>query len=106
METYPVFFKKGLEISAPEEVFAPEEGARVEEKAPIYKPVVAYENAVVAAVQAANPSVVSIIVSKDLPIIERCAVDPFGNLSPHVCDFFGNDFGFGFYEPCQYGKEK
>lgn len=100
------FFKKGLEISAPEEVLAPEEGARVEEEAPLYKPVVAYENAVVQAVQDANPSVVSIIVSKDLPIIERCAVDPFGNLSPNVRDFFGNDFGFGFYEPCQKGTEK
>ena len=100
------FFKKGLEISTPEEVSAPEEEVQTEEKAPIYKPVVAYENAVVAAVQAANPSVVSVIVSKDLPIIERCAVDPFGNLSPNARDFFGRDFGFGFYEPCQKGTEK
>ncbi|MDD4930832.1 MAG: trypsin-like peptidase domain-containing protein [Candidatus Colwellbacteria bacterium] len=69
---------------------------------PVDKPVVPYEakldyeEAVIEAVEAASPSVVSIVVSKDVPIIENCPVSPFGGLLG----------GTEFYVPCpsQSGK--
>lgn len=76
-----------------------------EKKEPIlYKPVIEYEEAVIDAVEKANPSVVSIVITKDLPIIENCPYNPFGDLPPEFRRFFG-DFP-QFYQPCQQGTEK
>jgi len=61
-----------------------------------YKPVIEYEEAVIAAVERIAPSVVSIVISKDLPVLEQCPYDPFGG-------FFNNSplgDGFQFYVPC------
>ncbi len=69
-----------------------------------YAPTVDYEEAVIRAVEKASPSVVSIVISKDLPVIERCPYNPFPNLPPGFNDFFGNDFGFSV--PCDTGKTK
>ena len=58
-----------------------------------YESRIEYEEAVISAVDKATPSVVSIVVSKDVPILERCPVtDPF----------FGD--GFRFYVPCDSGR--
>lgn len=46
-----------------------------------------YEEAVVAAVEKASPSVVSIVVTKDVPVIERYYYNPFE-------EFFGEEFEF------------
>lgn len=72
---------------------------------PLYKPVIDYEEAVVSAVETATPSVVSIVISKDVPVIERCPYDPFGDLPPEFRDFFGGGFE-GFYAPCERGTER
>ncbi len=68
------------------------------------------ESAVVKAVENVSPAVVSIIVSKDLPIIERYYTNPFGGDSDFWRQFFGDDFGdfFGFGVPHyrQKGTEK
>src|SRR3989344_8920433 len=89
------------------EVIAPPEiDTRVEqEQAPIvpYSPTVDYEEAVVKAVEDGSKSVVSIIISKNLPVIEQCPYDPFSNLSPDVRQFFGG--GFEFSQPCQKGTK-
>ncbi len=71
---------------------------------PLYKPVLDYEEAVVRAVDIASPSVVSIVVSKDLPIIENCPYDPFGDLPSEFRDFFGG--GFQFSQPCERRVQK
>ena len=77
----------------------------VEEKqVPLYKPALDYEQAVVAAVKKASPAVVSITVSKNVPIIENCPVDMFGDLPPQFRDFFGGGFN-QFTEPCEKGTE-
>lgn len=55
-----------------------------------------YEEMVVAAVEKASPSVVSIVVSKDVPVIEQYFANPFENLPPEFKDFFG---GFDFQVP-------
>lgn len=69
---------------------------------PLYKPALDYEEAVIAAVDKASPSVVSIVVSKDLPVLEQCPYNPFGDLPPEWSDFFP---GFGeFYTQCDKGK--
>lgn len=74
------------------------------ENTPLYKPAIDYEEAVVKAVEKADPSVVSIVVSKDLPIIEQCpGSNPFGDLPAEFQDFFG---GFNFSQPCQKGTAK
>jgi len=59
------------------------------------------ESAVVAAVEKVSPAVVSIIVTKDLPILERYYIDPFEG-----DDFFGDFFNFGIPQYRQNGTEK
>ncbi len=60
------------------------------------------ESAVISVVDKVSPAVVSIIISKNLPIIERYYDDPFGS------DFFGDLFGFNIGIPRyrQRGTEK
>ncbi len=69
-----------------------------------------YEQAIISAVEKASPAVVSIAISKDVPIIEQCPVDPFSGIPR---DFFGDFFGlpgqgngFQFYQPCEKGTER
>lgn len=62
-----------------------------------------YEKALIAAVEKASPAVVSIIISKNVPIIEQCPYSPFFNLPDEFQDFFGG--GMEFYQPCQKGTE-
>jgi len=64
----------------------------------------AHEKAVIRAVEEASPSVVSIIVSKDLPVIEQCPYNPYENLPEEFQHFFGG--GFSFTQPCQKGTKK
>ena len=66
-----------------------------------YSPPVDYEQAVIKAVENASPVVVSIIISKDVPVIEQCPYNPFGDLPPDVQQFFGQQFEFS--KPCQKG---
>jgi S1-C subfamily serine protease len=69
---------------------------------PLYKPVIEYERAVIEAVQRASPAVVSITVSKNVPIIEQCPYNPFPDLPPEFRQFFGEPFQF--YAPCEKGS--
>jgi len=46
----------------------------------IYAPQVSYEQAVIDAVKESSPSVVSIIITKNLPVYEQQWIDPFGGL--------------------------
>jgi len=58
-----------------------------------YESRIEYEEAIISSVDKAAPSVVSIVITKDVPILERCPVtDPF----------FGD--GFRFYIPCDSGR--
>lgn len=69
-----------------------------------YEPQLQDEKLVIDAVKNASPSVVSIIVTKDLPVLEQYYIDPFEGLR----DPFGNDFFAPFRVP-QYrekGTEK
>jgi len=77
---------------------------KVATEVPLYKPAVDYEEAVVAAIDRSAPSVVSIVISKYLPIIEQCPYDPFADLPPEFRQFFGG--GFQFSQPCEKGKQK
>jgi len=72
---------------------------------PLYKPAIDYENAVVGAVKKASPAVVSITISKNVPIIEQCPSNPFSDLPPEFRQFFGNQFP-DFSAPCDTGKTK
>ena len=78
-------------------------GTTTPNNTPLYQPAIDYEQAVVAAVQKASPAVVSITISKNVPIIEQCPYDPFGNLPPEFQQFFGNDMQ-GLTQPCDTGK--
>jgi serine protease Do len=69
---------------------------------PLYEPSIDYERAVIAAVKKASPAVVSITISKNVPIIENCPYDPFGNIPPEFQQFFGDNSGFT--QPCDSGK--
>ena len=65
-----------------------------------------HEQAVVSVVEKASPAVVSIIISKDVPVIEQCVVsDPFTNLPEEYRQFF-NFGGMQFSQPCQKGTKK
>jgi len=73
---------------------------------PVYAPTIDYEQAIIKAVEQASPAVISIIISKDLPVIEQCPYSPFSNLPSEFQQFFGGGFGFEFYQPCQKGTKK
>lgn len=70
--------------------------------APLYSPTVDYEEAVIKAVETGLKSVVSIVITKNVPILERCPYNPFGS---EFDDFFGGGFG-GFYTQCPSGRER
>ena len=70
----------------------------------LYKPALEYEQAVVTAVKRAAPAVVSITISKNVPVIERCPSNPFSDLPPEFQDFFGGQFP-EFYAPCEKGAK-
>lgn len=65
------------------------------------------DSAVVNAVEKVSPAVVSIIITKDLPVLERYYSEPFGG-SEFFRDFFGSDFEsfFGAPQYRQKGTEK
>jgi serine protease Do len=69
----------------------------------LYQPTIDYERSVVNAVKAASPAVVSIIISQQVPVVERCPYNPFQNLPPEFQQFFGNDTQ-GLTQPCATGK--
>ena len=69
-----------------------------------YSPVINYEQAIIKAVESASPAVVSIIISKDVPIIEQCPYNPFSDLPPEFQQFFSQQFEFN--QPCQKGTQK
>lgn len=71
--------------------------------APLYQPVNDYESAVVSAVKAASPAVVSITISENVPIVENCPYDPFSNLPSDLQQLFG-DNGQQMTQPCDTGK--
>lgn len=73
---------------------------------PLYKPALDYEQAVVAAVKKASPAVVSITISKLVPILENCPFSPFSDLPPEFRQFFGGDDFFEFSQPCDNGKKE
>jgi serine protease Do len=88
------FWQKDDELGSSDTVAETQSGfLRNEIPADSYESRIEYEEAVISAVDKATPSVVSIVVSKDVPILERCPVtDPF----------FGD--GFRFYVPCDSGR--
>jgi serine protease Do len=48
--------------------------------------------------------VVSITISKNVPIIEQCPYNPFSDLPPEFQQFFGDNYP-QFYEPCEKGTK-
>lgn len=60
---------------------------------------------VVGVVKRASPAVVSIVATKDVPVVEQYFVDPFGN-DPFFRQFFGNGGGFQIPQYRQKGTEK
>ena len=71
-----------------------------------YAPSVDYEERVMNAVEQSAPAVISIAITKDVPVLERCReVNPFGDLPPELRDFFG-DFPFGLERQCERGTRR
>ena len=97
-------FVKDRSEAKPVEEEKPEEAKKVEKEVPLYKPVIEYEQAIVDAVKKASPAVVSIVISKNLPIYENCPVSPFSNLPPEFQQFFGDIPQI--QGQCQSGKTK
>ena len=60
---------------------------------------------IVKAVEEASPAVVSIVASKDVPVVERYYVDPFGN-DPFFQQFFGGESGLQVPQYRQNGTQK
>lgn len=68
----------------------------INKKDPVYNDVAAEESLIIDIVESTNPAVVSIVITRDVPIIEEYYLNPFGN------DFFEDFFGgFGFRIPQQ-----
>lgn len=73
---------------------------------PPYMSAIDYEQAVINAVEEGLKSVVSIAISKNVPVLERCAYNPFGDLGPDFERFFGDDFFNQFYGQCPTGEQQ
>jgi len=69
---------------------------------PAYVPQTSQEEAVINAVKNVSPAVVSIIISKDVPIIEQYYVNPFEGIDP----FGGDPFGIQIPQYQQQGTQK
>ena len=69
----------------------------------LYQPAIDYEQAVVDAVKKTSPAVVSIIISENVPVVEQCPYNPFGDLPQEFQQLFG-DGSSDFTEPCDTGK--
>jgi serine protease Do len=69
-----------------------------------FQPQSGQESQVVKVVRQAAPAVVSVVVTKDLPVFERVFTNPFSD-NPFFRQFFG-DLDFGFPELRQKGTEK
>ena len=65
-----------------------------------------YEQAIIDAVQKASLAVVSIVISKDVPVIEQCPYNPFSDLPQEFQQFFNFGGGTQFSQPCQKGTKK
>ncbi|MCX8015755.1 MAG: trypsin-like peptidase domain-containing protein [Patescibacteria group bacterium] len=71
-----------------------------------YEPDLAYEQRIIDIVEQSANAVVSIIVSKDVPIFEQYYTNPFGNLPQDWQEFFGPFFQFNIPQYRQKGTEK
>lgn len=71
---------------------------------PIERPL-RQDELIVKAVEEASPAVVSIVASKDVPVIERYYVDPFSS-DPFFQQFFGDGSGFQVPQYRQKGTQK
>jgi len=76
-----------------------------EQNGQAYQSPLDYERAVIDAVKKASPAVVSITISKYVPIVEQCPYNPFDNLPQDFQKFFG-DGGGTFSTPCDTGKKQ
>lgn len=85
-------FLTKLDIVIPERL-------EVSSEIPSYSPQTSQEQAVIKTVEEASPAVISIIITKDVPVIEEYYTNPFG-------DFFGEGFGFQVPQYRQKGTEK
>jgi serine protease Do len=70
-------FKEFIKISEPKDL-------GIQEPKEIYEPIISYEQAIIDAVKSSSPSVVSIVISKDLPVYEKELINPFGDLIPEL----------------------
>jgi len=64
----------------------------------------AHDRMVIAAVKKASPAVVSIVITKDVPVLEQYYSNPFGDLPLQFQDLF--DFGFQIPQYREKGTEK
>ncbi len=75
--------------------------APVTQKASPYVSRDSYEQAVIDAVKKAAPAVVSIVITKDLPVVEQCPYNTLSNLPPEFQQFFGGNLNIT--QPSQTG---
>lgn len=66
------------ELVAPE--YLTQKSTNVQAQESTYVPVVSYEQAIISAVKTSSPSVVSIVISKNVPVYEQQWVSPFGDI--------------------------
>lgn len=87
---------QNIKVETPETIF---------EQIPEYKPVADYEKLITEIVEKSSPAVVSIVISKDVPIFEKYYINPFDEfgLPPEFRQFF---FEFQIPQYRQKGTEK
>jgi len=71
-----------------------------------YNSQVAYEQKIIEVVQKSSPAVVSIIITKNVPIVERYYTNPFEELPPEFQQFFWPFFQFEIPQYQERGTEK
>jgi len=94
------FYKDFFEIPGVQKVIRSEKLERIIEKQ--YIPQTTQEEAIIKAVKKASPAVVSIIITKDVPVFEQYYINPFKEFE----EIFGEPFGFKIPQYRQKGTEK
>lgn len=74
-------FFQGVKINLPDHIsiFG---GEKIQENA--YTTQITYEQLIINAVKDSSPSVVSIVISKNVPVYEEFYINPFGDLAPNI----------------------
>jgi S1-C subfamily serine protease len=100
------YFKNLVSSPNSNNLIIPESTENLFQNIPEYKPVVDYENLITQTIEKVSPAVVSIVISKDVPVFEKYYYSPFDEDEDFIPPEFREFFKFEIPQYRQKGTEK